>query len=72
VAEHFGGLAGADLPPPLANWLASGSSTLAHRTGDRKHLENIYAKLGVTSRTAAATRFLGLLDEASDRVGEPF
>jgi DNA-binding CsgD family transcriptional regulator len=28
----------------------------------RKHLENIYAKLGVRSRTAAAARFLGVLD----------
>jgi DNA-binding CsgD family transcriptional regulator len=27
----------------------------------RKHLENIYAKLGVRTRTEAATRFLGLL-----------
>ena len=32
----------------------------------RKHLENVYAKLGVKTRTAAATRFLGLLEaEAS-------
>jgi DNA-binding CsgD family transcriptional regulator len=32
----------------------------------RKHLENVYAKLGVNTRTAAVTRFLGLLDaEAS-------
>jgi DNA-binding CsgD family transcriptional regulator len=32
----------------------------------RKHLENVYAKLGVSTRTAAAARFLGLLDaEAS-------
>ena len=28
----------------------------------RKHLEHIYAKLGVRSRTAAVTRFLGVLD----------
>lgn len=28
----------------------------------RKHLENIYAKLGVTTRTAAAARFLGLIE----------
>jgi DNA-binding CsgD family transcriptional regulator len=28
----------------------------------RKHLENIYAKLGVSTRTAAVARFLGLLD----------
>lgn len=32
----------------------------------RKHLENVYAKLGVTTRTAAVARLLGLLDaEAS-------
>jgi hypothetical protein len=29
----------------------------------RKHLENIYAKLGVPTRTAAVTRFLGVLDD---------
>ena len=28
----------------------------------RKHLENVYAKLGVRTRTAAVARFLGLLD----------
>jgi DNA-binding CsgD family transcriptional regulator len=28
----------------------------------RKHLENVYAKLGVRTRTAAAARFLGALD----------
>jgi DNA-binding CsgD family transcriptional regulator len=28
----------------------------------RKHLENVYAKLGVRTRTAAAARFLGVLD----------
>jgi DNA-binding CsgD family transcriptional regulator len=27
----------------------------------RKHLENVYAKLGVSTRTAAAARFLGLI-----------
>ncbi len=31
-----------------------------------KHLENVYAKLGVRTRTAAVARFLGLIDaEAS-------
>ena len=29
----------------------------------RKHLENVYAKLGVTTRTAAAARFLGLIED---------
>ncbi len=39
-------------------WLAPGTV--------RKHLENVYAKLGVNSRTAAVARFLGLIDaEAS-------
>jgi DNA-binding CsgD family transcriptional regulator len=32
----------------------------------RKHLENVYAKLGVRTRTAAAARFLGTLDDAPD------
>ena len=29
----------------------------------RKHLENVYAKLGVHTRTAAVTRFLGVLGD---------
>lgn len=29
----------------------------------RKHLENVYAKLGVRTRTAAAARFLGVPDD---------
>jgi len=29
----------------------------------RKHLDNVYAKLGVSTRTAAVARFLGFLDE---------
>jgi DNA-binding CsgD family transcriptional regulator len=29
----------------------------------RKHLENIYAKLGVRTRTAAAARLLGTLND---------
>ena len=28
----------------------------------RKHLENVYAKLGVRTRTAAVARFIGLID----------
>jgi DNA-binding CsgD family transcriptional regulator len=35
-------------------WLAPGTV--------RKHLENVYAKLGVSTRTAAVARFLGLID----------
>jgi DNA-binding CsgD family transcriptional regulator len=33
----------------------------------RKHLENVYGKLGVTTRTAAAARFLGIIDAAGSR-----
>lgn len=33
------------------------------QTTVRRHLENIYAKLGVHTRTAAATRLLGILDD---------
>jgi DNA-binding CsgD family transcriptional regulator len=29
----------------------------------RKHLENIYPKLGVRTRTAAVTRLLGFVDD---------
>ena len=32
----------------------------------RKHLENVYAKLGVRTRTAAVARFLGLIEPAGD------
>jgi len=42
--------------PEIAELLWVAPSTV------RKHLENVYAKLGVSSRTAAVTRFLGLLD----------
>ena len=35
-------------------WLAPGTV--------RKHLENVYAKLGVNTRTAAVARLLGLID----------
>jgi DNA-binding CsgD family transcriptional regulator len=46
--------------PEIARLLWLAPSTV------RKHLENVYAKLGVSTRTAAVTRFLGLLDaEAS-------
>jgi DNA-binding CsgD family transcriptional regulator len=36
----------------------------------RKHLENVYAKLGVRTRTAAVTRFLAVLD-GEDRQENP-
>lgn len=46
--------------PEIAELLWLAPSTV------RKHLENVYAKLGVNTRTAAVARFLGLLDaEAS-------
>ena len=38
------------------------SLTLLAPSTVRKHLENVFAKLGVKTRTAAVTRFLGLLD----------
>jgi DNA-binding CsgD family transcriptional regulator len=46
--------------PEIARLLWLAPSTV------RKHLENVYAKLGVSTRTAAVARFLGLIDaEAS-------
>jgi DNA-binding CsgD family transcriptional regulator len=42
--------------PEIAQLLWLAPSTV------RKHLENVYAKLGVNTRTAAVARFLGLLD----------
>ena len=46
--------------PQIAELLWLAPSTV------RKHLENVYAKLGVTTRTAAVSRFLGLIEaEAS-------
>jgi DNA-binding CsgD family transcriptional regulator len=37
----------------------------------RRHLENIYVKLGVHTRTAAATRLLGVLDDEERRRRDP-
>lgn len=34
----------------------------------RKHLENVYPKLGVHTRTAAVMRFLGILDDEDRRL----
>ncbi len=46
--------------PQIAELLWLAPSTV------RKHLENVYAKLGVSTRTAAVASFLGLLEaEAS-------
>ena len=32
----------------------------------RRHLQNVYAKLGVNTRTAAVVHFLGLLDAEAE------
>jgi DNA-binding CsgD family transcriptional regulator len=117
LREYFDAPHAAELPPALAQWLKSNSSTLTRRCADRrlaversgdallleetrdelgltprerqilawvargktnaevaailwiapstvrKHLENIYAKIGVRTRTAAVTRFLGALGD---------
>jgi DNA-binding CsgD family transcriptional regulator len=34
-----------------------------------KHLENVYGKLGVSTRTAAVARFLGLIDAEASQLG---
>ena len=58
--EVLGWVARGKTNPQIAELLWLAPSTV------RKHLENVYAKLGVSTRTAAVTRFLGLLDaEAS-------
>jgi DNA-binding CsgD family transcriptional regulator len=117
LVAYFGRSSAGELPPPVAEWLASGSPQLGRRRGRRrltieragqtvlvseavddlgltvreqqilawvargktnpeiaeilwitpstvrKHLENVYAKLGVRTRTAAAARFFQVLDE---------
>jgi DNA-binding CsgD family transcriptional regulator len=52
----------------ILEWVARGKTNpeiaeilLIAPTTVRRHLENVYAKLGVHTRTAAVTRFLGLL-----------
>jgi DNA-binding CsgD family transcriptional regulator len=58
--EVLGWVARGKTNPQIAELLWLAPSTV------RKHLENVYAKLGVSTRTAAVTRFLGLIDaEAS-------
>lgn len=49
--------------PEIADVLCVAPSTA------RKHLENVYAKLGVRTHTAAVTRSLGLLDDDLWRAG---
>jgi DNA-binding CsgD family transcriptional regulator len=58
--EILGWVARGKTNPEIAEALWLAPSTV------RKHLENVYAKLGVNTRTAAVARFLGLIDaEAS-------
>jgi DNA-binding CsgD family transcriptional regulator len=68
--------AGIQLTPrerEVVSWVARGKTNaeiaqllwLAPSTV-RKHLENVYAKLGVNTRTAAVARFLGLLDAEAE------
>jgi DNA-binding CsgD family transcriptional regulator len=55
----------------VVSWLAAGRTDrqiasalgLSPRT-IQKHLEHVYRKLGVTTRTAAVMRVVGLLDDA--------
>jgi DNA-binding CsgD family transcriptional regulator len=56
-------------------WVARGSTNqqIAETlwiapTTVRKHLENIYAKLGVRTRTAAAARLLATLDDLDEAI----
>jgi hypothetical protein len=61
--------------PEVISWVARGKTNaeiaqilwLAPSTV-RKHLENVYAKLGVRTRTAAVATFLGLLDAEASSV----
>jgi DNA-binding CsgD family transcriptional regulator len=54
--EILGWVARGKTNPEIARvlWISPGTV--------RKHLENVYAKLGVHTRTAAAARFLGFDD----------
>lgn len=52
----------------ILEWVARGKTNpeiaeilLIAPTTVRRHLENVYAKLGVHTRTAAVTRYFGLL-----------
>ena len=60
----------------ILTWLARGgtNSEIAEAlwiapTTVRKHLENVYAKLGVRTRTAAATRYLSVRDDKAPTRG---
>ena len=65
------GLTGRELQ--IVAWVARGKTNAQiaellwiSPTTVRKHLENVYTKLGVRTRTAAAARFLGTLDEIEE------
>jgi DNA-binding CsgD family transcriptional regulator len=73
LEERLSGVALTSREQDVLFWVARGKTNaqiaellwLAPSTV-RKHLENVYPKLGVNTRTAAVARFLGLLDaEAS-------
>ncbi len=73
LEERPSGIALTKREQEVVSWLARGKTNaeiaellwLAPSTV-RKHLENVYAKLGVNTRTAAVASFLGLLEaEAS-------
>jgi DNA-binding CsgD family transcriptional regulator len=69
IEEEHGGVKLTTREQEVLSWVARGKTNaeiaellwLAPSTV-RKHLENVYAKLGVNTRTAAVTRFLGLID----------
>lgn len=69
VAEEQSGIELTTREQEVLSWVARGKTNaeiaellwLAPSTV-RKHLENVYAKLGVSTRTAAVARFLGLIE----------
>jgi DNA-binding CsgD family transcriptional regulator len=59
--------------PEVLTWVARGkrnaevAELLSLSPGTvRKHLQNVYSKLGVNTRTAAVARLLGLLDAEAE------
>jgi DNA-binding CsgD family transcriptional regulator len=73
LEEHQDGIQLTAREREVVSWVARGKTNaeiaqllwLAPSTV-RKHLENVYAKLGVKTRTAAVARFLGLLDAEAE------
>jgi DNA-binding CsgD family transcriptional regulator len=54
----------------IVGWVARGKTNIEIAellwiapTTVRKHLENVYSKLGVHNRTAAVARFFGIVDD---------